>query len=572
MVVPAGMLKYSGEARAALDGLKIENNGEPVNMVITGNETEAFMLLLEKAVKGLFFVILVGEEGISYFIRNKSDESAGKLKELEKMEQPARNVIAPSFCTRRGRKILCDPYDTFSHNKIFKIRGRDVLIRLTGEDEKLKWMLDHREDKENFAWPKKAVYQKRNRGFFSERRLVGYEMAEKRAVTRMDEIFVRSSTEAMRLELCLKLLKKILFLHMQGILVTDYNMENFQIEGDGSLFMLDCIGYTVHNLLGYNKGPEEQMMRQRYEYKTRSDVIRAEYEYVRCVIYCILSNGIWPYDCNGSLSVQGDEKNRRIPAIAKEILGEAYTPYKILCAVWDEYDKNCGNELIKNHLKDLNNRPCEKNLYLKRCPVLILVENSSACREFIEEMTGYLRDILRNMRKDALTLSLSDILVLTFAGDIHSIGWGRTADSFRGLLDLQPEIESMEIYPRNEGAKLGRAISRAIDLLDARRSDFYKDAGSKMPTLILLSRFQSEGKSESRDDLMQAIENLNQRRAIQKWNVIRVKFGGGEDEWFGQIKGEDFGSCKHPSAVQVVNELHYSSSLIMTDNKVRETK
>lgn len=531
-------------------------DADRVSLIVIGNETEAVRIILEGGQRDLILL-----EGNQLCVLRREDYPR-IARELGKLERPELSKVIlseePCFTNRAGIKIECFPfyYGRDTGNLIYEEKNKPFLIKLSGEREKLNWMLAHQPGLDTFAWPEKAVYMKKNK----ERCLAGYEMKKRYATLRMDEIFIRDVDEKVYLALCLELLKNVLFLHMRGILVTDYNLDNFQIDGTNHLIMLDCIGYSVHDHIGHCRAPERQPLMEAPDYSNRTGAIQAEYADLRAVISYVLNDGIWPFDKEGNLRI---EKGCGLPY---EVL-ELDTPWKLLKRLGEEYRRKTRYDVVQTGLTRLRNAGPIVNPNLKRRPLLILVENSQFCEGYMDKINECLRAILKKLCcGDGVTAALTDLLVVSFARDVWGIGYGSSVENFREASDWKKDVQRKEImvYRDWEGScRLGHALSYAQKIL-RERQEWYVKRGipSELPTCITLGSYRVYPKDEPVDETEEKMRSMNEMKEQQNWNFINVKFEEEDSTFLRRLRGDKFWYRSERDVDRIV-DLSYQSSLII---------
>lgn len=525
-------------------------------MLITGNSTEAIYLLLQEKIK---YLILVDANGICYISISNIKNKKMAFSELNKMEDRNLEVNQEvQFATGYGRKIVCHPYDRGNRSKLYETVNGKKLIKRSEDSDKLQWMLEHQPEISGvFAWPEKPVYRQSEKllDWFLPSRPVGYIMKKRKEITRLDEIFNHDFDEFRRLKICLQIIKYILYLHMNGILVTDYNMENFQIDEKDNVIMLDCLEYTVHDHLSYHRAPNDQNIDFDPDYNKRIDVIKAEYRYLQALVYCILNDGIWPFK---------ERSCDRFAGKFDEILMEGLTPQELLCIIYRQYiTESHSHGGDARQYKPVREEKYKNNKNLKRRPLLVMVESS----RYSEDQKGQIRECLQamltEMCNDCMTVALTDILVLAYGEEIHDVGLGEDANSFHEFLRIEEKISKLRIPEKDENVWLSHALLRAKEILCEKRKMYSELLHAKMPALIILGSFQTDYLNDPPALVEKRIAELNETAQGMNWTVIKVKFGEGDEHLMELINGEIITYHDKEDVKKIVDLLHYSSSLVL---------
>lgn len=538
---------------------------EKISMIVTGNRTEAERMILSCAP---YQILLIEGEQICLLEQQNFESWCGMLEQIDMSRGMRKEIPAnPVFQDKNGQVIDCQAsgYDRNNNNLLYE--ERDGLLKLTGDLEKLDWMLKHRPDLEHFAWPVKTIYLKTE----NKKTPVGYGMKQWKNLIRMEEIFVREANDLMRLELALKLLKNVIYLHKNGILVTDYNLENFQLDQDGNLIMLDCMGYSVRQMCGQFYAPKEQYPGITVSYGLKSSYIRAEYQYLKAVVACILCGGRWPYDSSACCVLTQED-----PESARKVL-ELETPWEIFSYLGTKYEEQSPK--VRSGLVQLRNAAYVQNSSMKRRPVLLLVENSRYCKAYKKEMQECLNEMLRTLcQRDGVTASLTDLLIAGYSESITDLVFGIQGEAIQGADFLPARVlenklgleKEFPIYMGESGVRYSTVLDQMKKLLQDRKTWYLQEGQeAKLPTCIMLGSFQAEPRDESVHDTKAAVEELNAVFKETGWTLVKVKFGEEsgsqvQELVFHQTVGEKYSYSGIQDAARVLDSLSYPSSLIMS--------
>ena len=159
--------------------------------------------------------------------------------------------------------------------------------------KKLEYLIDFEEKKENFAWPLEFIYSIDH--FYSEP--IGFTMPLFSNIRPLEEItYLDKITNRHRWKIAINFLDSALYLYVHGIQIGDYNFNNFGITNDCKVIFMDIDSY-VYGIYG-TQTHGKQCLPFAPDYTNRSNVIQADYLLINCMIFWILSDGIWPYYYN----------------------------------------------------------------------------------------------------------------------------------------------------------------------------------------------------------------------------------------------------------------------------------
>lgn len=519
-----------------------------IELYVTGNETEAIRIIFEGGKRD---ILLIVKEGMYFFSPYMFSEIKRDLNKTYESASLPMKYQKGELYNRNGRQIYYENfyYCRSSKKEIFKIRRRNTLIKLSNEEKKLKWMLENRPEPDFLAWPERPVYIEEN----GERILAGYEMKKRELSFRMSEIFIRQVDVSVYQTLCLEFIKKVLFLHMRGILVTDYNLDNFWIDENDQLIMLDCMGYSVHDQFGRYQAPKGQPLLNKPDYSSRIGFIYAEYEYIKAVTFFILNKGVWPYNSIGN-TVDRSEMHKKVLR-----LNTPWEIYKYLCGL-DEYGQG--------KLGEIRRAPCYVNYNFKRRPVLILVDISHFCRVYMDKINECLREILKKMcYEDRLHSYLTDVLIVSFSNDVWEWdGHGKQRENFTMACDLKNQICNISFSPEyRSGCSLGKALAFAQKIL-REQHEWYKTKSHycELPTCIILSNFHTNRRDDAEREAEEEIDNVNDL-ITNRWNFVSVKFEEENSSFWLKIKGKKVFYNNIWDVNEIMNFQYQASPIINID-------
>lgn len=502
-----------------------------IQVIVTGNQTEAMRRILGGETRDL---ILLSEKGVSFLRGSKNRQIQDSMEELTEScgghiawrePQPMnydylREVAYRPFLGRKSRNSL-----------LYETEGGRALIKLTTEKRKLEWMIAHPVEFDTFAWPQRVVYHKeRSSGPAGYNlSLIGYRMKKWTPLMRVREVLIHEVDEAVRLELCIALIKKALYLHMRGILVTNYSLDHFGVDGHGRLIMLDCIGYSIHDCAGKSHTPD-YLSTSAGDYASRSGLIQAEYKDLCAVVFYILSKGI---------PLHSAEQSKEWKEVGED-LKSLETPWQLLNYISGRYEKRIFEKDQIPKLSEVSQTAFCHNPNLKRRPVVILVENSKFCGNYIEKVNHCFCEILKKLcREDQVTAQLTDIQVLSFADLVRGSRRVDLVDCFRCALDLSEEIGEIRFCQDcNEECKLGESLDYAVNSLERYRKEY--STPGKFVTCIVLGSFRTYPRSEHAEETEKKIELVNKKQEDEHWNMIYVRFEKEESLFLRMLKGEKY--------------------------------
>lgn len=168
-------------------------------------------------------------------------------------------------------------------------------------------------------------------------------------------------------DVCIAILRQIIFLHMNGVLFGDFNGGNFALKNDGStdfVVFFDTDGY------GYKKNPvvsaaAEFENPRIYDLHDKRDMLRSEYDNIYISVFRWMTLGMSPFskDENGDWKYRDWQKENEqrkarwmlIPNDLQELFdrvfgdGEVRTPTELLFALKNAYKRIVIQEAYSKH-------------------------------------------------------------------------------------------------------------------------------------------------------------------------------------------------------------------------------
>ena len=285
---------------------QLSENGQ-VSCLLTGNETEAWRHILGRN-RGN--ILLVTDVCSYYFM----EESFSYLSEqYGSIEAFAYKTIADDGGS--GKCETVSEKDTFSFLKkrtviqytdIISGNGAEGIVYKTDQPEiavkvfynsvskqkikKLEYLMAFEEKKENIAWPIEFVYSYKH--FYAEP--IGFTMPIFSDIRPLEELqFLDKVTNRHRWKIAVNFLTQILYLYIHNIQIGDYNFNNFSITDACEVILMDMDSY-IYGIYG-TEVYGRQTLPFILDYSKRSGLIQADYILLHCMIFWILSDGVWPY-------------------------------------------------------------------------------------------------------------------------------------------------------------------------------------------------------------------------------------------------------------------------------------
>lgn len=294
-------LKYGGHYPTAYKMLSALQRSESHDTcLVTGNETEFFRLLLA----GEYTALLLVTDNDIYYVNPSSA-----------------NILHKYYSTMKGSNVVkinpiesktmyscddCDSHFSVTADGIISLSGAEADLLSAGNNaikrfrnsisrdkiEKIKWLIAFKEKKPLFSWPSYMLTDEQP--FSKNYNLpVGYLMDKMNCSLSWEEIFSYESSYHDRWEISAGLLFNVLYLYIYGIQVGDYNNNNFAINENLNVIMMDTDSFVIENYPSRHKSVDPIDFQA--DYSKKLDTINADYVYLAATVFCMLTDGRWPY-------------------------------------------------------------------------------------------------------------------------------------------------------------------------------------------------------------------------------------------------------------------------------------
>ena len=144
----------------------------------------------------------------------------------------------------------------------------------------------------NFAWPQELVYSPDR----SVREPVGFVMPRFADCRGLEELFYLNVSPHVRWKAAVSFLAQVLRLHLLGVLVGDFNLNNFAITDDCDVLFMDVDSYVYRGCGTQVRG--QQPLPVKIDYSRYFDVFYADSLLTCSMVFSILTGGLWPYYYN----------------------------------------------------------------------------------------------------------------------------------------------------------------------------------------------------------------------------------------------------------------------------------
>lgn len=287
---------------------QLSHNGY-TTCLLTGNETEAWKHILTSSIGN---VLLVTDSGSYFFVDSffsKLQREFGSIEINTDRAIPEDNSGMCETSTMEKTFLFFSKRHTINFTDIISENGAEGIIYKTNEPEiavksfyqsvslqkikKLKHFIKITERLDNFAWPLEFTYSTNHS--YSEP--IGFTMPYFENIRPLEELqFLDKVSDRIRWKVAVSFLASTLFLYMHGIQIGDYNFNNFSITNDCRVVFMDVDSY-VYGTYGTQVHGRQQLPFAP-DYSKRYSIIKADYMLLNCMIFWILSDGIWPYYYN----------------------------------------------------------------------------------------------------------------------------------------------------------------------------------------------------------------------------------------------------------------------------------
>ncbi len=292
-------LHYGDNVPVAYEFFKKLSAQEMRCCLITGNETEAWRHILGKQ-KG--DILLVTDMGTYYF---KEEMFSGLIRDYGTMETPVYHHVADdetNKCRTEHNEIITYEdilSDNGAEGMLYSAcQGKTAIKIYEGKmsnvkEQKLIELISFSDEKEHFAWPQEFVYHVNKK---EDPRPMGFTMEVMDYYCSLNELFCRVTSEHNRWKVAASFMSSVLFLHLHGIQIGDYNFNNFYVTAKGDVVFFDMDSYVIGTMGTEVRG--NQPISFQPDYTSRKDVIKADYVNLASMVFCILMDGEWPFYYN----------------------------------------------------------------------------------------------------------------------------------------------------------------------------------------------------------------------------------------------------------------------------------
>lgn len=285
---------------------QLSQNGH-TTCLLTGNETEAWrhilginngsILLVTDACSYFFaegtFRHLLEQYGFIEKFTNREIHDDGSLGKCETATMEKSFLFFNKRHTIHYTDVLSgDGAEGF----IYKTDEPEIAVKAFNKSiseqkiKKLEYLIGFEEKKENFAWPVEFIYSA-NHSYLEP---IGFTMPLFSNIRPLEEIqYLDKMTNRHRWKIAINFLASALYLYVHGIQIGDYNFSNFGITDDCKVIFMDIDSY-VYGIYG-TQTHGRQCLPFVPDYTNRYNVIQADYLLLNCMVFWILSDGIWPY-------------------------------------------------------------------------------------------------------------------------------------------------------------------------------------------------------------------------------------------------------------------------------------
>ena len=275
--------------------------------LLTGNETEAWRHILSLN-RGS--VLLVTNENIYFFpedvfknlaLQNGNVESFSNITIYDnggmgKCETDSLENYFLFFKRRRQIHFTGIISQEGAEGVIYNTNDPEIAVKMFCESvseqkiKKLQHFISCKEKKDNFAWPLEFIYSCNH----SEVGPIGFTMPYFADVRPIEELpYLDNVTNRHRWKIAVSFLAQVLYLYLHNIQIGDYNFNNFSITNDCKAVFLDVDSY-IYERYG-TRVCGRQPLPFTPNYFDRENIILTDYYLLQCMVFWILSDGLWPF-------------------------------------------------------------------------------------------------------------------------------------------------------------------------------------------------------------------------------------------------------------------------------------